>query len=230
MITIQKAVEEIKQVFPIALESQIIYDLDRAQKDFVNETEYLETYAQLEGIEDNLVWELPDDYNSFIELLLYDVNGNQLYFGDYQLDYEIQYGNLYIKTTGGTPITKIPDAIKSIYLGYRNKPTDLTVITDTWSVLDEHIEGITAKVYKSYYAKFPVEMQVRGEIIKARDVKMVMYWQQEETAGRVKAKRYINSKNKIELRGAFNYGMAGKFVTPLHNEPTDFRDIVLPAI
>jgi hypothetical protein len=229
-MNISRAVEEIRQAFPNVIESQVIYDLNRAQKDFIQETDYLETYAQLTGIEDNLAWELPDDYNSFIELLLYDVNGNQLYLEDYQLDYDIKYGNLYFKTTGGTSITKLSGAIKSIYLGYRNAPLDLTSITSEWSVIDEHIEGVTAKIYKDYYSKFPVDMIMRGEIVKTRDVRMLQYWMAEETAYRKKAKQYVNKKNKTELRGAFNYGMAGKFVTPLHNEPTDFRDIVTPVV
>jgi hypothetical protein len=228
MSTIKNQVEQIRQVFPNVMENQVIKDLNIKQKDFVLETEYLETYAQLMGMEDSVSWELPDDYNSFIELLPFDVNDKSLYFGDYQLDYEIVNNILYIKSTWLTPIIKIPDAIDTIYLGYRNAPADLSVITDEWSVKDEHIDGVISRVYEEYYAKYPVDVMTRtGEIIKARDTKMVQYWQMKVKENLIKAKRYVIKRKQIDLRGAINYGMAGKFVLPAHSAPPITGDIVI---
>lgn len=222
-MTIKKSVEEIKQVFPRVPESEIINDLDIAQKEFIDETLYLESYNSLSGISTNTVWLLPSIFNGLKEILFYDINGNPLYKEDFQLDYEIEFNSLYFKSTTDTPLTKMPDGIVYIYVGFYMKPQPLISIASTYSLNDEHINGAVAKVYKSYYAKFPVDIMISrgvnaGEIIHNRDFNAVKYWAGEEASVRVKAKKWVNRKNDTTTGSAMNYQMAGDFVFPLRTK------------
>ena len=153
-MTIQKAVEEIRQIFPETMEAQIIYDLDKAQKDFVQETEYLETYVTLTNINSNYKFLLPADYNSFKKILAYDVNNNPVSLKSFDIDYEIEYGYLFFKSLNFVPITAVPIGINKIYLIYYKQPTALTAVTSSFSIQDEHIDGVIAKVMKKYYSKY----------------------------------------------------------------------------
>ena len=219
-MTIQQHVQEISQVFPKLLQSQIIKDLDVAQKKFIEETFYLETYYSLNGLSTNTSWLLPHIFNVLKEILLYDINGDPLYLSDYQLDYEIEFGYLFFKSVTSSPLISIPTAIAYIYIGFYVKAQPLTSLTDTYSVNDEHVDGIVAKVYKDYYAKFPVEIMVQrgvtaGEIIHTRDFNAVKYWASVEVENRVMAKRWVNRKNDTTTGSAINYGSAGNFELPL---------------
>ncbi len=219
-MTIQQHVQEINQIFPKLLHSQIIKDLDVAQKKFIEETFYLESYYSLNGLSANTSWLLPPVFNGLKEVLLYDINGNPLYISDYQMAYEIEFGYLFFKSLTDTPLTAIPTGIAYIYVAFYLKAQPLTSLISEYSVNDEHVDGIVAKVYKDYYAKFPVEIMVQrgvtaGEIIHTRDFNAVKYWASVEVENRVMAKRWVNRKNDTTDGSAINYGMAGNFVLPL---------------
>lgn len=216
-MTIKNSVETIKQIFPNVMDQQVIKDLDKAQKEFIDETFYLETYYSLTGISTNTVWSLPPIFNKLKEILFYDSNGNPLYKGDLDIDYEIEFGNLYFKSVTAEPLIQMPNQIGSIYVGFFLKPQPLNSLISSYSVNDEHVNAIEAKVYKDYYAKFPVDVMTRtGDVIKTRDFTAVRYWQGEEINGRINAKRWINNKNNSNTEGeVINYGMGGKFQLPL---------------
>ena len=215
-MTIDNTIVEIQQVFKTVRESQIIMDLDLAQKDFVMETNYLDVTAQLSDLNINYAWKLPDNYYRFKEILLYDINGNPLYLSDFQLTYEIEFGNIYFKSLTATPISVIPTGIAYMYLAYYYKPTPLLAVADSFSVEDEHIEGVIAKVYAKYYSRFAVDIMISrgvtaGEIIHTRDFNAVKYWEGKAQEYRVKAKRWVNSKDYTGDGSAFNYGAAGNY-------------------
>jgi len=212
MSTLQKTYEEIQQAFPDVGQTQIIFDLDRAQKNFISETRYLYKSVLLSNITTAVAWILPSDHLEFKELKLYNADNEPLYLADYNLDYEISEGNFYIKSKTSIPITKLPSDIASAYLTYYYSPATLTAITDNFSVNDEHILGVSSQVYEEYYAKFPVGVITKaGEWIKTRDFNAVGYWRSKAKEYRIKAKRYAVRKDKLESRGAVNYGMAGDF-------------------
>lgn len=223
---IKNAVEEIHQIFPHTMETQIIKDLDIAQKEFIDETNYLETYFSLNSIATNTSWLLPIFFNHLIDVRFYDINNNPLYKEDYQIDYEIQYGNLYFLSVGATPLgTGIPVGISYILVGFNQKPDTLSSINSIFQVNDEHIPGVIARVYEKYYSRFPVDMTLKtatakiGETIHTRDFNAVKYWMQKNLYYRQSAKRWINRKNDSSDGRVVNYGMAGRFVLPLRNMP-----------
>lgn len=222
MSTILKTVEEIKQVFPIRGEAQIIFDLDKAQKDFINETQYLNKSSSLSGLTSDFAWALPSDFVEFKSLLVYNSSGEPLRLIDYYLDYEISGGYIVFKSTNSTVITSIPVGIATIYLSYYYRPATLTAITSSFSVEDEHIDGLKARVLESYYATIPVDTfnYRTGEIVKLRDLNSAGYWKGKAKEYEIKAKKYIIGKNNIGFKGAINYGMAGSFLLPLSSEIT----------
>ena len=215
-MVIQRVVEEINQVFPQLGETQIIHDLNIAQKDFVAETNYLEDYVLLSDPSTNCAWTLPADYNNFKEILLYDANGNPLYLEDYQITYEIKYGKLYFLSTTSTPISALPTAIAFIYLGYYKKALDMFDASASFQIEDEHIPVIYAKIYKSYYSKYPMDVVTKvGTVISTVNFSAANYYAQQEVAERIKAKRWLNSKNDTSDGHAL-FQEAGKWLLPKH--------------
>lgn len=211
---IQKVVEEIRQIFPDLGETQIVHDLDIAQKDFVGETNYLEDYALLSSPSSNCAWALPSDYNHFKEILLYDASGNPLYLEHYQYEYEISYGKLYFRSSSNTPITVLSSDIAFIYLGYYKKATTLADPSASFEIGDEHLGGVYAKIYKEYYAKYPTPVLMpTGAVIKTLNLQASNFWSNEEIKNRIKAKKWVNSKNDTSDGHAL-YQEAGKWLLP----------------
>jgi len=65
MSTTQHFLDSIKQIFPSVSDTQILKDIDKAQKLFSNETGLLTAVGQLTSISTSVGWNLPDD---FVEL------------------------------------------------------------------------------------------------------------------------------------------------------------------
>ena len=211
-MTIQRSIEEIRQVFPDIGVTQVINDLDKAQKDFCLEINLLTTSMALTSISTTVKFTLPTDFNAIIELLAYDVNGMPILLNNYRLAFSVDDTYLYVYRTDSVIITGIPAAINSLYLKYKAKPTALTTITSTYSVSDEFKGGVEAVVYKKYYGLFPVDVRTRtGEIIKSRDSNMYRVWSNEVKEYQLKAKRYVNSCKDERPFNVINYGMAGNF-------------------
>ncbi len=228
-MTIQRSVEEIRQIFPNVLETQVIDDLDKAQKDFCEQTKYLERTDSLASPSSNFAWTLPSDYSGFIDLLLYDVDGNPLEPADYDIDYEIQNGVIYFKSTTETPITSLDSAIDSVYLVLNYRPATLSSRGSSYSVNDDHIPGVEALVFQKYYAKYPVDTVVRGEVVKIRDFNAVNYWKSEARDFRIKAKQYVNTRENLKFDSVINYGMGGKFVMPKRAKTATLSSISTPT-
>lgn len=213
-MVIQRVAEEINAQFPHLGETQIIFDLNIAQKDFVAETNYLEDYVLLSDPSINCAWTLPTNYNAFKEILLYDSSGNPLHLEDYQITYEIEYGKLYFLSTTSTPISALPSAIAFIYLGYYKKATDIADPSASFEINDEHIPALYAKIYKDYYAKYPMDVITKvGTVISTVNFTAANYWAQQEMMQRIKAKRWVNSKNDTS-DGFALYQEAGKWLLP----------------
>ena len=211
-MTIQRSVEEIRQAFPEVGITQIINDLDKAQKDFVLETNLLTTLVALTSISTTVKFTLPTDYNRLIELLAYDSTGLPVYLDTLNLAYKVDDTYLYVySTTPDTIITGMPSTISTLKLNYYNKPNALIAITSTFGVNDEFKGAVEAMVYEKYYSRFKVEVQTRsGDIIKVRDFTATKYWQGKVQEYRIRAKRYVNSKDTRPIE-VINYGQAGNY-------------------
>ena len=211
---IKRVVEELNEIFPHLGETQIVQDLDIAQKDFIAETNYLEGYALLSNPSTNCAWALPSDFNKFKEILLYDISGNPLYLEDYSIKYEIEFDNIYFYSISSTPITVLPLAIAYIYLGYYKRAITLSDPSNSFEVEDEHLAGIYAKMYKEYYAKYPIPVITpNGSVIKTLNLNASNFWATEEIKCRIKTKRWLNNKNDSS-DGTAIYQEAGMWLLP----------------
>jgi len=176
-MTIQRSVEEIIQAFPEVGITQVINDLDKAQKDFVLETNFLTTIVALTSISTTAKFTLPADFNCLIGLLAYDSNGMPVYLSDLNIMYSIDDTYLYVYRSDKALMTGIPASVSSLKLKYYNKPVTLTAVTSNYSINDEFKSAIEAIVYEKYYSRFAVNVLTgTGQVIKTRDFNAVRYW------------------------------------------------------
>jgi hypothetical protein len=216
MIT-QQYLDSIKQVFPEVKDTQILKDIDKAQKLFANETGLLTAVGQLSTPSSNVGWNLTDD---FVEMYgvdpvrFYDSSGNPKYLGDYQYGYEIQFNKFYIYSLTETTITGLSTGIDSAYIHYRRLPTTISSENTALEIEEEFRDAIEHYILKNYFAKFPVDMIAQGQIIKARDWNAVRFHAGEYEKLRIRAKRYANIKIQDNESYVQNYEYAGKYQLP----------------
>ena len=211
---VQKIIEEVNQVFPKLGETQIMHDLNIAQKDFVLETDYLEDYASLANPNAGCSWVLPNDYRKLKEVLIYDINGEPLYLEDYGIAYEIELGNIYFYSTQATSISTLPSAIAYLFIIYYREASDITNPANEFEINDEHLAGVYSKIYKEYFAKYPTDVvTATGSVISTINISVANYWRTIEIEFRIKAKKWINSKNDTS-DGHVIYQEAGKWQFP----------------
>ena len=216
MSTVKRQIEEIKQLFPDVAQTQIIYDLDIAQKNFCRETRILDSVlVTLTDIHTAIVFALPAGFNALKRINYYDASGNPLYEDDLMIGADIEGLNIYFHSTGTEPIKTIPAQIAQIDLIYMGKPTAITTLTSTWSVDDEYITGVTAYLYSEYFAKYPQDIATSQGIAKVRDFKAVQYWEAKKAEYRKNAKLYVNSKDIRPLEPV-NYPAGGQYDLPKH--------------
>ena len=216
-MTTQHFLDSIKQIFPLVGDTQILKDIDKAQKLFANETGLLTAVGQLTSISTSVGWNLPSD---FVELYgvdpvrFYDSSGNPKYLGDYNYAYEIQFGKFYIYSLTETEITGLSTGIDTAYIHYRKKPTTIATENTALEIEEEFRDSIEHYVLKNYFAKFPVDTIAQGQVIKARDWNAVKYHDSQYEKLRIRAKRYANIKVQDMEAYVQNYEYAGKYQLP----------------
>ena len=230
-MTTQHYLESIKSVFPLVPDTAILKDIDKAQKLFATETGATTALGQLSDISTNFAWTLPARFRRLIEVRMYNTNGQPLYFGDAGLaiNYEIQLGKLYFYSLNSTPLTTMPSSISSIYIIYESLPTTILTQDTALEIEEEFRDAIEHWVLKDYYSKYPVDMMAQGQVIKSRDWNAVRYHQGEYERIKIKAKRYINSK-ETTLGDFINYQHAGKQRLPLRSYDSSYSSITIGGI
>lgn len=228
-MTVNQIVESILQSFPQAQPKQILLDIDTAQKNFALESGLLRKKGLLSSISTNTAWLLPNDFNSLIDVLIYDGNGVSTTLEERNLAYEIELGKFFIYSLTSTTITGVPAAIATIYLDYAYKPSTISGLTDTLTIDEEFHEGIEAKVLSKYFAKFPINsVDGNGQVVSYYNVAMAKYWSDVAQSYINKAKRKIAMQNvrSQSNHGAMQYQYAGKFTLPRRTDDTAYSSTV----
>jgi hypothetical protein len=188
-------IETIQSVFNIG-ETQILKEIDIAQKELCAETNILTTEAALSDIYTNITWSLPSDCKQVREVTFYDSDGMQLDIYDLELAYQIIFGKItFIHTDGTTILTGLPSSITYAYLDYVKHPASLTAVTDSLTIPENLHEALQAKVFKKLFSIYPVELITQNGVIKSRDWSAVRYWDNEYEKKKREAKRQANIEN-----------------------------------
>ena len=207
-MTTQSIVENILKVFPTMEEPLVVKDLDDAQKLFCTETGILDERGSLSTPSSNVAWSLPSDFREETDLVFYDSDGEPLYNGvDFYYDHEIIFGKLYIFSLTSTPITGLDDDIDSAYLHYKKIPTTVSTRSVDLEIEDEFTKALEHYLLADYFSKYPT---LEGGV---RDLSSASWHLKRYERLKLKAKRYVNSKNKGN-GSAINYQHAGAHVLP----------------
>ena len=228
-MTTSEMYESVKQLFPSLGQTQIILEIDRAQKKFCRKTKVLRKIGTLATLTSKAYWDIPADFIHLYEVELYDSDYAPLNKIDEEIDWYIDgdtsagkyNGQLRFYSTNSTEISTIPTTISYILTRYSHLPTTLATVATTLDIVDDDFtEGIFALVLESFYARMPVSLGVDrgGNPVQGINSNMVSYWRGKARGIEIDAKKWINKRESTE-RNATNYQHAG--ATSLPKEHTD---------
>ena len=212
-MTTQNIVENILSAIPTVKETQIIFDLDDAQKLFATETGILEERGSLSAIATSVGWTLPSGFRELTDVTIYDSDGYPKYLGDYNYAYEIEFGKFYIYSLTSTPLEGLSSGINSAYIHYKKIPTTLASRSTALEIEDEFTKALEHYLLADYFGKYPT---LEGGV---RDLSSASWHQKRYEELKIKAKRYANSKDKLEST-AQNYQHAGAYALPRRTNDT----------
>ena len=230
--------ESVQQLFPDLGQTQIILEIDRAQKKFCRKTKILKEVGNLATLTSKAHWDLPAGFIELYEVELYDSSYAPLHKVDEDIDWYIDSGGsfglggggttmgLRFYSTNGTEISSIPTSITYILTRYAVAPTTLATVATALDVTnDDQTEGIFALVLESFYARIrvPLGTDRNGNAMVGIDAKMVTYWQAKAREIELDAKKWINKLDSTERRTR-NYQHAG-----LYSLPKEHTDATLVA-
>jgi len=211
-MTTQQCVENIKAIFPDVKRTQIIRDLDAAQKLFAEETAILETRGQLSSISTNVAWSLPSDCVRITDLVFYDSDSKPLYIGDYDYGWQVEFDKIYIYSLTSTPITGLDSGIDTAYIHYKSLPTTLASENTALEIDSQFRGALEHGVLGQYFAKYPTPVMSQGQQIMIRDLNAAKFHLGEYEKIKIKAKRFVG--RQTPPGEAKYYGMAGAFTQP----------------
>ena len=233
MTTIEM-IDSVKQLFPSVGETQILLEIDRAQKKFCRRTKSLKKIGNLATLTSKAFWSVPSDFLELYEVELYDSAYAPLSKIDEDLDWYIDSGGaswasgagvaetqLRFFSTNGTEISSIPTSISYILTRYANAPATLaTRATDLDITDDDQTEGIFAGVLESFYARFPQPLGVdrSQNPVMGINTRLVKYWAAKARETEINTKKWINQLDST-FRRVTNFEHAGAITTP--KEHTD---------
>src|SRR3990167_6223737 len=227
-MTTQHYLDSIKSIFPNIPDTQILKDIDKSQKLFSTETGLLTAQGELSSISTNFAWVLPTGFRKLLDVKMYDSSVEPLYFGgeDLNIAYEIQLDKFYVKSLTSTPISAVPSGVDKMYLIYETLPADILTQDTALEIAEEFRDAIEHDILRKYFAKYPT---ITSEGTSLRDWNGVKYHDQCYRELRVKAKRYINSKEKT-LGDVWNYQDAGRVRLPLRNNDTAYSSTTIVQV
>jgi len=233
MTTIEM-IDSVRQLFPSIGETQIVLEIDRAQKKFCRKTKVLKKVGSLATLTSKAYWDCPSDFVELYEVELYDSAYAPLNKVDEDLDWYIDgqttaskyIGQLRFYSTNGTEISTIPTSISYILTRYAVTPTTLATRATALEVVeDDQTEGIFALVLESFYARTPQPLGVDrgGNPVMGINFNAVKYWAAKAKEIEIDTKRWVNQKDSTP-REATNYQHAG-----MYSLPKEHTDAVLVA-
>jgi len=189
-MTLQNIIEIVKESFPDKGEPRIIKEIDLAQKTFVEETDITKDRAALSGLSSGVSFDLPSGYLKVKRVDFLDSNNKVI---DHPLIYNIEFDKITFDATD-YDITVIPSSIAKIIINYVPRPADITSRSDSFTIPQEFIPAIEAKVMERFYALFPTitTTDKNGNSIMVKDWNAVHYWVSIYDKYRIEAKKYVN--------------------------------------
>jgi len=224
-------VESVNKVFPSMREAEIIKAFNTAQYQFLQETELLINDGELQDIDSNTAWQLPDNFLDLLRIDFYDSNGLALYKENLNLSWDVEYKNLYFKSSIGDSLDgALPSTIDKVKIKFSQKPEQLTSLGSEFSVEIEWRPYILNKVLENLYQTTPVTMTDRGgnsfQGINSNQVgtNRGLY----EAGVRKAIKKVKQGDDSTQCDQAINYDFAGAFVMP-KREDSDLPIVIVPS-
>ncbi len=191
-MTVQNIIEQAILVFPTISESLAIKELSDAQKKFAYESRILRTSDDLESIASNNTFTLPTDCLQLIRVAFYDIDGNELIYGDVR--WKIEDSNIIFYSTLST-FTGFPTIVNKVTLFYIKEADDLTSVSSVLEVPTMFTEGVQAKMMERLYSMYPVDIVTQNGAVKTINTQLINYFKSVYAENVISAKKYINSIN-----------------------------------
>lgn len=191
-MTVQNIVEEVRTVFPSLGETQLVKELDKAQKDFVAQTRCLIGLYQLSSPDSYTAWKLPSDIDLVFDIDVFDSNGKPLYMEDDNIVWKIMGDYLLFYDLDQQRITSLPSTYYDVYLWVYKKPSSISDINGTLSIQEEYHPYLVNYIFAKAYSLYPIEIGTTNGIIKARDWNAVRFHRNEYERGIREAKKKTN--------------------------------------
>jgi len=188
---LQNIVEYIEIEFPGIGRSQIIKDINRTYKSFVNRTGLIKDTHDVTN-DSSTSYSYPSGINEIYGVEFYDSDSNLLEGGlpKYKVDNKIIYFYDYYWCT----LSKLPTDIATIKLYTYDEPDDLT-LSDEVGIPEQFEDALTYGVLARYYTKYPTLDQVSqdGSVTKIRDLRMRTAMKNDYEEVVRLAKKYVNT-------------------------------------
>ncbi len=227
-MTVKNCVENIRQIFPKVGETQVLKELDKAQKDFALETEILSKTSTLSNLSTTTAWILPSDCQAVYSIEAFDSAGLPIDLNDKNLTYLIDQNTLTFIDTNGTVIGGLPTNIDSVYVSYYYKPTSITAISDAFTIPEIFHSAPEARIFEKFYSRFPtLSIQTQQGIIQSVDWSAVKFWDGEYQRLKIEAKKYKNI-NQDRISKTYSYDFMGYPNLINRTKPTTSGTIIVP--
>ena len=224
-MTVQEITENVQEVFPDVGSAQVVKEIDRAQKYFVELTNILEKSVDLSdivAIASNYIFTLPADFIAVKEILLYDSVGDPVFPSDLELEWYVDKANskLVFYSTSSTTISGIDASVATAYMVYYYVPTTITIALDVELLIPEEFhEGIYAKVMEKAFAKYRTTVIARnGMPAQIIDHKSIQYWRGEFQVHTIRARQQMRDRKDKTRRDVILHEYAGTIDFPKSKE------------
>lgn len=224
-------VESVNKVFPTMREAEILKAFNTAQYQFLQDTELLINDGELQDIDSNTAWQLPDNFLNLLRIDFYDSDGLPLYKENLNISWDIEYKNLYFKSSLGESLDgALPSTIDKVKIKFSQKPTQLSSLDSEFSIEIEWRPYLLNKVLENLYQTTPVLMTDRsGNSFQGINFNQVGSNRGLYEAGVRKAKEKIYKGDDGTLGDqAINYDFAGVFRMP-KREDSDLPIVLVPS-
>jgi len=227
-VTVKNMVENIRQVFPQIGETQVLKEIDKAQKEFATETEILSAHGELSAPSTNISWSLPSSCASVYSIEAFDSDELPVDLSDESITYTIDQGVLTFIDTDETVITGLPTTIDSIYINYYEYPTLIDGVSDSLDIPEKFHPAIEHKVLETLYSRFPtLTIQSQQGVSQSVDWNAVKYHNGEYNRLRVEAKKYKNI-NQDQIPKTYSYDFLGNPSMISRTKPGSGGTIIAP--
>lgn len=196
-MTLKNMVETVQQIFPNIGETQVVHEIDKAQKDFCRRTGILRKLFKLTDIDTKSSWELPEKVVEIDEVLPFNDEGQPCYFSMYNISWLVEDGMLRFYSYDGTTLENLSD-FGNVYVRAVVIPDTISTVSDTLEIDEDFHEYLLNYVFERFYSSFPVEVLTQSGVVKTRDWQAVKYHAAKYLEGIKEGKRRKNSEGTTQ--------------------------------